>query len=282
MDNASSHMWRAIVDGMAGAFPNMAVDEAILMQCIEGESAPTLRFYEWEKPSISIGYAMNPETEVDLSLCRERDVPVVRRITGGGLVLHKCDITYTVIFPEDFGLGDQGTGNRLSVLESYRLVNRALAKGVKELGIVTSLLSRDEETAHSRQKTANICFSNPTVYDILYQGKKLAGSAQRRKRGWVLHQGSMLFSADFVTMCRLARSDDSMAETAVCLEGILGKRPDPHNVVNVLSKNFTGALGIQLDPGDLSESEREMAQRLEKEKYSTDEWNLERRVRTSV
>jgi lipoate-protein ligase A len=92
---------------------------------MEGVSPPTLRFYGWEKPSISIGYAMNAETEVNLPLCRERDVPVVRRITGGGLVFHKCDTTYTVVFPDDFNPG--GSRKRLSVLESYPLVNQAPA-----------------------------------------------------------------------------------------------------------------------------------------------------------
>jgi lipoate-protein ligase A len=270
----------------------MAIDEAVLIHCMEGVSPPTLRFYEWEKPSISIGYAMNAETEVNLPLCRERDVPVVRRITGGGLVFHKCDITYTVVFPEDFSRG--GNRKRLSVLEGYRLVNQALAEGLKEIGIVTSLLERDKNTADSRQKTANICFSNPTVYDILYEGRKLAGSAQRRKKGWVLHQGSMLFSSDFVTMCPLASppraardasgptgrcaEGDSMQRTAVCLEEILGQKPERRHIVSVLSEKFARALGIELERGELSASEVEMAERLRERKYSTDDWNLHRIV----
>lgn len=284
--------WRFIQDRPRDAFVNMAVDEAVLVHCMEAESVPVLRFYEWEKPSISIGYAMNPETEVNLLLCREKDVPVVRRITGGGLVFHKCDITYTVVFPEDFGGAGPESGKRLSVLESYRLVNRALAEGLRELGIVTSLLERDKNKAANRQEAANICFSNPTVYDILYGGRKLAGSAQRRKKGWVLHQGSMLLSSDFVTMCPLAsprRADregsasgmtfaqgDSMQGTAVCLEEILGRRPDRRHIGNVLAENFARALGIELDRGELSVSELQMAERLRDEKYSTDDWNLRR------
>jgi lipoate-protein ligase A len=278
----SNRLLRVMSDKARGAFANMAVDEAVLIHCMEGESAPTLRFYEWEKPSISIGYAMNAEAEVNLSLCREKDVPVVRRITGGGLVFHKCDITYTVVFPEDFNPG--GSRRRLSVLESYRLVNRALAEGLKELGIVTSLLERERATPDRRQQAGNVCFSNPTIYDILYKGRKLAGSAQRRKKSWVLHQGSMLFSADFVTMCPLASpsgsacrdSADAIARTAVCLEEILGKTPNREEVVAVLSENFARALGIELKRGELTASEMGMAERLCRQKYSTDEWNLRR------
>jgi len=300
MDSRTGSLWRLIVDSASGAFVNMAVDEAVLMHCIQGNSAPTLRFYEWEKPSISIGYAMNAEADVSLPLCRERDVPVVRRITGGGLVFHKCDITYTVVFPENFGPG--GSGKRLSVLESYRLVNRALAKGLKELGILTSLLERDESTSGSRRQAGNICFNTPTVYDIIYDGRKLAGSAQRRKKGWVLHQGSMLFSTDFVTMCPLAlpprstnqesagtparghepAADDSMARTAICLEEILGERPARDHIVTVLSENFARALGIKLEQASLTNSEVRMAQRLRSEKYSTDDWNLKRSVKASA
>lgn len=307
MTDDSHQLWRYILHRARGPHLNMAVDEAVLVHCIEGKSPPTLRFYEWEKPSISIGYAMNAEAEVNLPLCRETDVPVVRRITGGGLVFHKCDITYTVVFPEDFNPG--GSRKRLSVLESYRLVNEALAEGLRELGILTSLLERERKPADSRQKTANICFSNPTVYDILYEGRKLAGSAQRRKKGWVLHQGSMLFSSDFVTMCPLASfprtgvgggtgvspvnnqrqhvnateartsgcaESDSMQRTAVCLEEILGGRPDRRHIVSVLSEAFARALGIELEPGELSASELELAERLREEKYSTDDWNLRR------
>lgn len=286
--------WRFVQDGPCNAFANMAVDEAVLTHCIDGVSPATLRFYEWEKPSISIGYAMNAEAEANLPLCREKDVPVVRRITGGGLVFHKCDITYTVVFPEDFGIGGRGSGKRLSVLESYRLVNRALAEGLQKLGIVTSLLERDYSTAGSRQQTANVCFSNPTVYDILHVGRKLAGSAQRRKKGWVLHQGSMLFSCDFVTMCPFASpapsgqdisaaadrcaEGDSMQRTAICLEEILGRKPDRGHIVPVLAESFAQALGIEMGRGELSAFELETAERLREEKYSTDDWNLHRTV----
>ncbi len=272
---------------------NMAVDEAVLMRCIEGVSPPTLRFYEWEKPSISIGYGMDAQADVNLPLCRERDVPVVRRITGGGLVFHKCDITHTVVFPEDFGFRGRGSGKRLSVLESYRLVNQALAEGLRELGIETSLLGRDERKVSSKMQTANVCFGNPTVYDILYNGRKLAGSAQRRKKGWILHQGSMLFSSDFVSMCALippgstgmqGRSsglsqqrqspESPMAKTAVCLEEILGGKPQRAEIVAALGEGFAWALGVTLDPAPLTNSELEMAERLRRDKYSTDDWNL--------
>ena len=282
--------WRFLQHGPSDAPTNMAVDEAVLVHCMDGVSPATLRFYEWGKPSISIGYAMNAETEVNLPLCRERDVSVVRRITGGGLVFHKCDITYTVVFPEDFNPG--GNPKKLSVLESYRLVNRSLAEGLQELGIVTSLLERNKNTANRRQEKANICFSNPTVYDILYDGRKLAGSAQRRKKGWILHQGSMLFSSDFVTMCPLASppsagqeraalrsacaQGDPMQETAVCLEEILGRKPNRNHIVTVLAQNVARALEIEMLPGELSVSELERAERLRYEKYSTDDWNLRR------
>lgn len=289
-----------VVDKAKDAWMNMAMDEAVLMHCIEGESPPTVRFYEWEKPSISIGYAVDAEAELNLPLCRERDVPVVRRITGGGIVFHKCDITYTVIFPEDFATEQHGSaGKALSVPESYRLVNRALAEGLSKLGIVTSLLEREKDTADSRQETANICFANPTVYDILYESRKLAGGAQRRKKGWILHQGSMLLSSDFVTMYPLlagsvARGavslgasrrapqeayDNPMTRTAVCLEEILGRKPDRDRIVEALSENFARALGIKLEPSPLTESELRMAECLRAEKYSTDHWNLRRAIR---
>lgn len=286
---AMNSAWRSVVQKANAAFMNMAVDEAVLMHCIGGRSAPTLRFYEWEKPSISFGYAMHAEAELNLSLCRERDVPVVRRMTGGGLVFHKCDITYSVVLPEDFGCGEAGgSGRRLSVLESYRLVNRALAEGLREAGVVTSLLGREEGKGGGSRRGGNVCFSNPTVYDILHEGRKLAGSAQRRKKGWVLHQGSMLFSSDFVKMCPLVAgaperpAGNQMSRTAVCLEEILGEKPDRDQIVAILSENFARSLGIELQRSSLTKSEMHMAERLRREKYSTDDWNLRRTVRAAA
>jgi lipoate-protein ligase A len=277
----------------------MALDEAVLMHCIEGKSPPSLRFYEWERPSISLGYAVDAEAELNLPLCHKRKVPVVRRITGGGVVFHKCDITYAVVFPADFGGEKRGPGKKLAVLDSYRLINRALAEGLRQLGAVTSLLDRKGGGLRHSQTQQNVCFSNPTVYDILHNGRKLAGSAQRRKKGWVLHHGSILYSSDFVEMCPLVGPCDTessatasaaapetesfvdtpMARTAVCLEEVLGARPDRNCVAAVLSENFARALAINLRRSPLTASEKQMAARLRKHKYATEDWNLRRRAR---
>ncbi len=288
--------WRYVVDSENDAFTNMALDEATLLHCIEGKSPPSLRFYEWERPSISFGYAVDAEAELNLPLCREREVPVVRRITGGGVVFHQCVITYAVVFPADFGGEKRGPGKKLSVLDSYRLINRALAEGLQQLGVVTSLLDQKGGGLRHSQTQQNVCFSNPTIYDILHNGRKLAGSAQRRKKGWVLHHGSILYSSDFVEMCSLLgpcdteRSgtppaeapetksfvDSPMARTAVCLEEVLGARPDRNRVVAVLSESFARALGIKMRRSPLTASEEEMATHLRKQKYATEDWNLKR------
>jgi lipoate-protein ligase A len=289
--------WRCVVDAPKDAFTNMALDEAMLLHCIEGKSPPTLRFYQWERPCISFGYAVDAEAELNLPLCREHRVPVVRRITGGGVVFHKCDITYAVVFPDDFAGGKrQGPGKKLSVLDSYRLINRPLAEGFKQLGVVTSLLDRKAGGSSRSQQQQNVCFSNPTIYDILHDGRKLAGSAQRRKKGWVLHHGSILYSSDFVKMCPLVGAcdaessgsspgaetemvssmDNPMARTAVCLEEVLGARAERNRVVAVLSESFARALGIKTRRSPLTPSEKEMAAHLRKHKYATEDWNLRR------
>lgn len=289
--------WRLVIDGANDAFMNMAVDEAILLHSIQQESPPTLRFYEWEKPSISIGYALDAETEVNLPLCRQSDVPVVRRITGGGLVFHKCDITYAIVFPDRFGGAQRSSdAGRLSVLQSYQLVNHALQQGLSELGVVTSLLDREQGTRDFSSQPANVCFRNPTVYDILHKGRKLAGSAQRRKKGWVLHHGSMLLSSDFVTMCPLvphgetpggvgldeaqrgrpSSEGDTMDGRAVCLEEILGHSPPRARIVEALSHGLAQYLQVEVKRGPLTSSEIEMAKRLRQEKYSIDDWNMKR------
>ena len=86
-----SEAWRCIDHPPSGAAWNMAVDEAILLSALDGSAPPTVRFFQWERPSITFGYMLRVERELNIDLCRERQVPFIRRITGGGVVFHGCD-----------------------------------------------------------------------------------------------------------------------------------------------------------------------------------------------
>ena len=166
---------------------NMAVDEALF----EAAVAPTLRFYGWRQPSLSFGYFGRYSDAV--SEGRE----MVRRWTAGGIVLHGADLTYSFILPR---------GHMAATRSSravYSFVHGAIEKALSATG-------RVELAAADAPKVSDACFANAVVADVLIDGRKIAGAAQRRTRAGLLHQGSIQYAAlpiDFpeafaATLCR--------------------------------------------------------------------------------
>ncbi|MEI8340114.1 MAG: hypothetical protein WCH43_01090 [Verrucomicrobiota bacterium] len=150
---------------------NMAVDEILLQHL----SRPVLRVYRWLRPSVSFGYFEKFKAVQAQYPSREP----VRRWTGGGVVPHGEDLTYSLLVP---------TGSlflRLKTAESYRAIHERIAAAMNRAGVTVSMAGDDQ------QKISQACFENPTRYDILREGRKIAGAAQRRTKFGLLHQGSI-------------------------------------------------------------------------------------------
>ena len=126
-----THTWRLLKHGAASAADNMATDEAILRHVTSGKSPNTLRFYTWDPSAVSIGYFQGIEQEVDLDVCQENKVAVVRRLTGGGAVYHDRDgeVTYSLSLTEPY------PGLPAKVLDSYPVLCAGLIKGFEILGL---------------------------------------------------------------------------------------------------------------------------------------------------
>ncbi len=149
----------------------MAMDEVLLQQA----NAPLLRIYRWQAPSISFGY-FGKFTDVQAT-ARGREA--VRRWTGGGIVEHGADLTYTLIVPRAapfFGF---------HTLESYRLIHEHIARWLTTRGIVSQVAPQSAEVPSSA------CFTTHVRYDLVDRSTKIAGAAQRRTRWGLLHQGSV-------------------------------------------------------------------------------------------
>lgn len=267
--------WRLLNTGYADGYTNMAIDEAILLTLVEGRAPPTLRFYGWEPPCLSIGYSQSMEKEADVELCRRHGIDCVRRPTGGRAILHIDELTYSVIAP----LGEPRVAGE--VVESYRRLSLGLASGLNLLGAeVTQALP---ERKGSGGRTA-ACFDAPSHYEITAGGKKLVGSAQMRRRGAVLQHGSLPLEGDITRIVSYLKvhSEEKtklrreLAGRATTLEHVLGRVVPFTEAAAVLAEGFARALNLELVPGELSEHEKEMAERLRREKYATDEWNLRR------
>jgi lipoate-protein ligase A len=167
--------WRLLVaDPLAhdGA-TNMAIDEAILSGVAAGQSPPTLRFYAWEPPCVSIGYAQSMHEVVDLHACRRDGVTWVRRPTGGRAILHIDELTYSVTAPASEQRVQGG------VVESYRRLSQGLLAGFRVLGLGAVQAKVMEEKAADLSAA---CFDVPSHYEITAWDRKLVGSAQVRRQ----------------------------------------------------------------------------------------------------
>src|SRR3989454_558532 len=185
MSHSSASMsddWRLLVDAPAGGALNMAVDEVLLDAVAAGTAPPTLRFYEWKPPCLSLGY-FQPFDVVDVDGCRALGVDVVRRPTGGRAILHDRELTYSVALPASV-LGQDG-----GVLPSYYRLSLALQDGLRRLGVPATLAP---ESAGGSAAHGPVCFDRPSAHEILLHGRKLVGSAQMRRGGGLLQHGSIL------------------------------------------------------------------------------------------
>ena len=162
----------------------MALDEALLLSAPQ-LGKPVLRFYAWSEPAASFGYFQKFAEIEQMTALR----PLVRRPTGGGLVPHDADWTYSLIFPPS------AEWYRLKATESYRRLHQWIQAAFEKIGVPTEL-ARGSDT-----ESVGRCFVGAEQFDLLWQGRKIAGAAQRRTRAGLLIQGSIQPPVD------LGRSD---------------------------------------------------------------------------
>ena len=165
---------------------NMDIDVVLLKQATFLDGKPLIRFYGWDRPAVSIGYVQKEEIVLD----RDK-YTVVKRPTGGGVVYHDRDFTYTVVVPAEHWIA------KLDRVESYRVIHKAIVRSFATFGLKGILVDAEQPKA---DRATMQCFTTPTKYDILCElrnGKtaKFAGSAQRRTRNGILHQGSIVLNA---------------------------------------------------------------------------------------
>ncbi|HLN89729.1 MAG TPA: biotin/lipoate A/B protein ligase family protein [Candidatus Binatia bacterium] len=253
--------WRLLPFETNNAFMNMAIDEAILNARIAGQVRNTLRLYRWQPSTVSIGKNQKPENEVYLDACKKLGVDVVRRISGGGTVYHdyEDEVTYSVVAKAT----DLGTSDITTV---YFKIYEAITDALRLLGVQADFNGGDGDNC-----------PNLTV-----KGKKISGSSQAITRGYVLQHGTILVSVDLSRMFQILKFKElsctlatAIAERKITsIQNELGHKVSPDTVANALTQGFKTILKIQLETGELTEKENEMAQILCKEKYSTKEWNF--------
>lgn len=269
--------WRYLSFDRYESAENMAIDEAIMKenQRQGNNVCPTLRLYGWKTPSISLGYFQNVATEVNIGFCKQNNIPIIRRPTGGKAVFHYDDLTYAVIAQEDNGLFPAG------LLGTYKVISRCIAVGLEKLGVRVDML-QEGRSSESADLSA-FCFSVPSQYELLVDKRKICGSAQIRSKGVFLQHGSLLMNFDPIQTCRaLITSDRSIADEAAELQRRVtslyeyaDRSYSYQDVCGMLKHAFEESLGIRLVDGVLTKEEEMLKEQLLESKYRETWWNME-------
>ena len=210
--------WLLLNSGRGEAAFNMALDEALL-ENVSRLARPVLRFYGWTEPAATFGY-FQKYTEVGRAT---RLRPLIRRPTGGGLVPHNADWTYSAVFPPGH------EWHALPAEESYRRIHDWVRRAFAGMNVLTELAPGAEKSLPGQ------CFIGHEKFDLLWRGKKIAGAAQRRNRLGLLIQGSVqpppaappLKREIFETaMCAAAGDDMAVDWEALAPDAILSRRAE--------------------------------------------------------
>lgn len=251
MDNG---ILRVMVDEPRAGAVNMAIDEAILL-AVQDRAAPvTLRFYRWAEPTVSLGYFQ----KYDAFTAQEdpiRSLAIVRRQTGGGAILHDEELTYSLTVPVD------EQANRHGIETLYRLVHDAVCEALAGMEVAVSY--RGGSDRGNSQRGPFFCFARGHSLDLVCDGEKLLGSAQRRLKGAVLQHGSLILARRFEQ------------QPAAELNHFLQEPFDRERFISIVAE-ITGRQ-LSLTPGRGTLSDRETRSLAElTTKYESVEWTRQR------
>jgi lipoate-protein ligase A len=257
--------WDLIIDHapLDGSW-NMAVDEYLFRSLTE-ESQTILRFYGWKNPTVSLGYSQKVFEVADAKFCKKNGIDIVRRMTGGKLVLHHKEVTYS--------LASSDTEKFTATLaDSYRLISEALMCGLKKMGLTPSLSS----PAPQKYVRGNLpCFSYPSRNEVEVGGKKIIGSAQKRVGTKFIQHGSIPLEEDDDLLTSISFLEGANEEVRmISLSEALGSNVNFNQAVDVFVQGIEEYFGVQLDHRFLGEIENESVRQIQKDKYGNPAWTF--------
>lgn len=261
-------IWRLVDTGPLDGPSNMAVDEALLHSFASGQTAPVLRLYGWSPPAFSLGRFQAAAQVLDAERCAAAGISVVRRITGGGCLFHAEEVTYSIICsPEQLN----GVGG---VKESFRVLCGFLLSTYRSLGLAPAFaVDAAIRPARLGERTL-FCCAGTEEFDILVNGRKLGGNAQRRTRGLIFQHGSLPMQPAMAGVLPLVRCPECFATAQCTTLAEEGVTVAPEQLKGILAVAFAEHLGIRLRPASLTDREQEQGAVLRDTKYLAPRWNL--------
>jgi len=178
-------LWEVIESGSLSVAAVMAKDAALLA-AIDPEDPCTLHFYDWDLPCLTYGYFIDPALHLNLDVLQSYGWQAARRPTGGGILFHVSDLPFSVLIPA------RHPSFSLNPLDNYAFINQRVAEAVAHFALpspVPQLLITPPFS--SSKECSPFCMATPSQYDLMIQGKKVGGAAQRRTKQGFLHQASL-------------------------------------------------------------------------------------------
>lgn len=240
---------------------NLALDELLLLR-VSGESAGVrtyLRFYGWPDPTLSLGMSQRASRVVDFGYCRRHGIAVARRATGGKAVLHHREVTYALVS------NDRSLFPAWSIETSYRKISTALQQGLALLGVATTIAGPPAGQRRSqRLQRSHACFASTFHHEILFAGRKLVGSAQRRTLRGFLQHGSILLDFDpgLLQGALRGKALSDLVSNVATLRSCLGEAPEFSAVVSCLLDGFRRVLNVPIRACPLDSDIRSEAEAL--------------------
>lgn len=268
--------WNFINTGSNDPYYNMAMDEALLNFVSRGEIDPVVRFYTWNPATLSVGYFQRLKKEIDIDKVKEKGFGLIRRQTGGRGVLHDKELTYSVIVPESH------PNMPSTITEAYRVISEGLLEGFKLLGFDAyfAIPRSKEEREKLKQPRSAVCFDAPSWYELVVEGRKIAGSAQTRQKGVILQHGSLLQDVDVDELFDMfifkndrlkEKMKKAFVDKAVAINDISDRHISIEEMEKAFEEGFKKGLNIEFKPLSLTENQLAEVKVLE-EKYRSEEW----------
>lgn len=225
---------------------NMAADEYLMLN----SQIPTLRFYQWEKPTLSFGKSNTNTDGLDFKVLKKFDIQAVIRKTGGKTVLHHHEITYSFTAKqESFNLG---------ILACYQKISALLQRAFLSLGVSCQM-----KKINKRLQDSLICFKEISSYELTAGAKKLVGSAQKRQASRILQHGSILLDLDLDLWSSIWQIDSNLLEARItCLNHLLGKSINITNLIEKIGAEFQQEFSAKLVVSDFTNSEKQAIKQL--------------------
>ncbi|HOL22641.1 MAG TPA: lipoate--protein ligase family protein [bacterium] len=250
------NVWRFVPPHFSHPVTNMAIDR-VMVDIYKKEKMPIFRIYGWKPYGFSIGYSQKAEDVLDIPACIRDGIPFVKRPTGGGIIFHGDEVTYAVVC----STGDINAPR--SVRDGYKILCSFILEAYRHYGLEPIFAI---DSGQVKKERSSICFSSFEDYDILVNGKKIGGNAQKRSRDIIMQHGSIPLSLDHKPVLKYVKERITLSgQKTISISEAVGRKVMFEEFADVLKESFASIFGAVMEERDLTPEEKEKVEFYERE-----------------